>query len=70
MLPKIAEHLGLDCSSNDTLWKDKALIELNLAVIHSFKSQGVRLIDHHSMTKYFMKFMEDEQKCQRPVHAD
>lgn len=70
MLPVIAEHLGLDCSSNDTLWKDKALIELNLAVLHSFKSQGVRLIDHHSMTEYFMEFMEDEQKCQRPVHAD
>lgn len=70
MLPTIAERLGLDCSSNDTLWKDQALIELNIAVLHSFKSQGVRLIDHHSMTEYFMEFMEDEQKCQRQVHAD
>ena len=70
MLPIIAEKMGLDCSSNDTLWKDRALIELNHAVLHSFKSQGVRLIDHHSMTDYFMEFMADEQKCQRPVHAD
>ncbi|MEL7523377.1 MAG: nitric oxide synthase oxygenase, partial [Cyanobacteria bacterium J06553_1] len=38
--------------------------------LHSFKTQGVRLIDHHSMTDYFMEFMEAEAKCQRPVHAD
>ena len=70
MLPTIAEKMGLDCSSNDTLWKDRALIELNVAVLHSFKEQGVRLIDHHSMTDYFMEFMEEEKKCQRPIHAD
>ncbi|MEL6580585.1 MAG: nitric oxide synthase oxygenase [Cyanobacteria bacterium J06621_12] len=70
MLPKIGDRLKLDRSSHDTLWKDRALIELNLAVLHSFKTQGVRLIDHHSMTDYFMEFMEAEAKCQRPVHAD
>ena len=70
MLPIVAQKMGLDCSTNDTLWQDRALIELNIAVLHSFKSQGVRLIDHHSMTDYFMQFMADEKKCQRPVHAD
>ena len=70
MLPVIAEKMGLDCSSNDTLWKDFAIAELNLAVVHSFKKHGVRLIDHHTMTDYFMQFMADEQQCQRPVHAD
>ena len=70
MLPVIAEKMGLDRSSNDSLWKDFAIAELNLAVIHSFKKHGVRLIDHHTMTDYFMQFMADEQKCQRPVHAD
>jgi nitric-oxide synthase, bacterial len=70
MLPEIGDRLGLDCSSNDTLWRDQALIELNIAVLHSFKQQGVRLIDHHTMTDYFMQFMEEEQKCQRPVLGD
>ena len=70
MLPIIAKKMDLDCTSNDTLWKDRAVIELNIAVLHSFKSQGVRLIDHHSMTEYFMEFMAEEQKCQRPIHAD
>ncbi|MGV2829624.1 nitric oxide synthase oxygenase [Myxosarcina sp. GI1(2024)] len=70
MLPTIAEKMGLDCSSNDTLWKDFAIAELNLAVVHSFKKHGVRLIDHHTMTDYFMQFMADEQRSLRPVHAD
>lgn len=70
MLPVIAKKMGLDCSSNDSLWKDFAIAELNLAVVHSFKKHGVRLIDHHTMTDYFMQFMADEQRSSRPVHAD
>ena len=70
MLPEISDRLGLDRSSNDTLWKDRAAIELNVAVLHSFKQQGVRLIDHHTMTDYFMQFKADEEKCQRNVYAD
>ena len=70
MLPEISDRLGLNRSSNDTLWKDRAAIELNIAVLHSFKQQGVRLIDHHTMTDYFMQFKSDEEKCQRTVYAD
>lgn len=70
MLPTIAEKMGLDCSSNETLWKDSALVELNIAVVYSYKKHGVRLMDHHTMTEYFMQFLEDEKKCQRPVYAD
>src|SRR5688500_10344596 len=36
MLPTIARRLGLDTSSNRSLWKDRALVELNLAVLWSF----------------------------------
>ena len=36
-LPLIAEKMGLDIKSNSSLWKDKALIELNYAVISSFQ---------------------------------
>ena len=70
MLPVIAKRMDLDCSSNDTLWKDRASIELNIAVLHSFKSKGVRLIDRYSMTDYFMEFRSDEKKCGRAVYAD
>ena len=38
MLPIIAEKIGLDCSETMTLWKDLALVELNVAVLHSYKN--------------------------------
>ena len=35
-LREIAAHLGLSTATDRNLWKDKALTELNLAVLHSF----------------------------------
>nr|WP_256376200.1 nitric oxide synthase oxygenase [Dolichospermum sp. UHCC 0259] len=70
MLPTIAKRIGLDCSQNMTLWKDLALIELNIAVLHSYKQRGVRIVDHHTLTDSFMSFAENEHRCGRPVQAD
>lgn len=70
MLPTIAKRMELDCSHNMTLWKDAALVELNMAVLHSYKKHGVRIVDHHTMTDYFMRFAENELLCGRPVQAD
>ena len=39
LLPAVAEMMDLDTSRNGTLWKDKALVELNVAVLHSFKNK-------------------------------
>lgn len=36
-LPSIAEKMGLDIKSSSSLWKDKALIELNHAILYSFQ---------------------------------
>jgi nitric oxide synthase oxygenase domain/subunit len=33
----IAEKMELNTSSNASLWKDRALVELNLAVMYSFQ---------------------------------
>lgn len=70
MLPEIARRMGLDTEYSYTLWKDAALLELNIAVLHSFKSSGVRMMDHHSLSEFFLKFDKDESACQREVHAD
>ena len=70
MLPLIAQKMELDMSDGSTLWKDSALVELNIAVVYSYKKQGVRLLDHHTVGDYFMKFMQEEQQCQRSVYAD
>lgn len=37
LLQLVAKKMGLDTSSPTTLWKDRAVLELNAAVLHSFK---------------------------------
>jgi nitric-oxide synthase len=38
VLEKVAAIMGLDTERNTSLWKDKALVELNTAVLHSYKN--------------------------------
>ena len=67
MLPKVAEIVGLDTKSNSTLWKDRALVELNLAVLHSFKEDGVSIVDHHTASQQFKLFEQLENEMERQV---
>lgn len=69
-LPVIAEKLGLDTTSDKTFWKDRALVELNHAVYHSFREDGVRLVDHHTASRQFMSFCRREADAGRTVMAD
>ena len=39
----IADRLGLDTTSDRTLWRDRAVVELNRAVVHSFDAAGVTI---------------------------
>lgn len=68
-LPIIAKSMGLDVSSNLTLWKDRALVELNEAVIYSYKKNKVSIVDHHTASEQFRLFCEQEQQQQREVNA-
>ncbi|MEK3936589.1 nitric oxide synthase oxygenase [Sporosarcina sp. FSL W7-1349] len=67
LLPKVAELMGLDTRSNRSLWKDKALVELNIAVLHSYQKAGVTLVDHHTAAKQFQSFEKRERECGRAV---
>jgi len=69
LLPEVARRLRLDTSRPATLWKDRALVELNRAVLHSFNKAKVRIIDHHSATASHLRFEEDESKAGRPVQG-
>jgi nitric-oxide synthase len=69
LLPRVAEALGLDRSSERTLWRDRALLELNEAVLHSYAAEGVKLVDHHTASEEFMRFLEREQQLGREVSA-
>lgn len=70
LLPQVASLMKLDQSSNATLWKDKALVELNVAVLHSFKLAGVSIVDHHTAADQFKLFETVENKHQRSVTGD
>jgi nitric-oxide synthase len=69
LLPEVARRLGIPRGRPSTLWKDRALVELNRAVLHSFQQAGVRLIDHHSAAQSHLAFEEAEAKAGRKVHG-
>ncbi|MCW0212943.1 MAG: nitric oxide synthase oxygenase [Pseudonocardia sp.] len=70
MLPTIAERMGLDTSSPRTLWKDRALVELVLAVHHSFDRAGVTMADHHTESERFLTHLDREERAGRQCPAD
>lgn len=67
LLPEIATIMELDTSLNRSLWIDKSLVELNIAVLHSFNESGVTLVDHHTAAKQFKSFESNERKAGRNV---
>lgn len=67
LLPAVADLMGLDTKSNRSLWKDKALVELNIAVLESFAEAGVTIVDHHTAAKQFKSFERKEEVAGRAV---
>ena len=67
MLPAVANRMGLNTKSNASLWKDRALLELNAAVLYSYKKDGVSIVDHHTAAQQFKKFEEMEKEVGRDV---
>jgi nitric-oxide synthase, bacterial len=66
----VAERLGLDMSSEQTLWRDRAVIEINRAVLHSFNAAGVTITDHHTESQRFLTHLDKEEKAGRSCPAD
>uniref|UniRef100_A0A8C7UQL0 Nitric oxide synthase n=1 Tax=Oncorhynchus mykiss TaxID=8022 RepID=A0A8C7UQL0_ONCMY len=60
ILEEVASLMALDTRKTSSLWKDQALVEINIAVLYSFQSSKVTIVDHHSATESFMKHMENE----------
>lgn len=67
LLSKVAKILDLDTKRNSTLWKDRALVELNIAVLYSYKKNGVSIVDHHSAAQQFLQFEKQEATCGRQL---
>jgi nitric-oxide synthase, bacterial len=69
-LPVVARHIGLDTASDHTLWKDKALTELNISVISSFLAAGVTITDHHTESGRFIRHLIREERAGRVCPAE
>lgn len=67
LLEKVAEAFEFDTLKNNSFNKDRALLELNYAVYHSFKAHGVSIVDHLTASKQFEMFEKNEEKHQRQV---
>lgn len=70
LLPLVAAHMAIDTSYDSTLWKDRALVELNRAVLYSFQQAEVHLVDHHTVTRQFVTHEDRERRKGYPVSAD
>uniref|UniRef100_A0A8C5X3N7 nitric-oxide synthase (NADPH) n=1 Tax=Malurus cyaneus samueli TaxID=2593467 RepID=A0A8C5X3N7_9PASS len=70
ILEQVAKKMNLDMRKTSSLWKDQALVEINIAVLYSFQSDKVTIVDHHSATESFIKHMENEYRCRGGCPAD
>jgi len=70
VLPDVAEALGLDVTSNRSLWRDRAMVELNRSVLHSFDEAGITIGDHHALGEQFEAFCQSESRKGRDVKGD
>ena len=70
LLRTVAARMGLSTGSDQNLWKDRALTELNHAVLHSFAAAGVTITDHHTESVRFLQHIEREERHGRGCPAD
>nr|QCX35683.1 Nitric Oxide Synthase 1b [Octopus bimaculoides] len=66
----IGKRMNLDINRDSSLWKDRVLVETNLAILHSFQSHHVTISDHHTAAESFMKHFENEQRLRNGCPAD
>ncbi|WP_405138205.1 nitric oxide synthase oxygenase [Nocardia sp. NBC_01388] len=70
MLPAIADAMGLDRSTERTLWRDQALVELSRAILHSYRQSRVHLVDHHTVARQFLDHVDRERIAGRSCPTD
>jgi len=70
LVPTVADRMGLDTSDEATLWRDQAMVEINRAVLHSFRANGVSITDHHTESRRFLAHLESEERAGRSCPAD
>ena len=67
VLPEVACRMGIWEKKESSLWRDRALVEVNRAVLYSYQKAGVRMVDHHTVSDLHVQFEEQEKAAGRPV---
>ncbi|XP_066546931.1 nitric oxide synthase 3 isoform X2 [Amia ocellicauda] len=70
ILEEVGRRMGLDTRKTSSLWKDKAMVEINIAVLHSYQQAKVTIVDHHAATESFMKHLDNEYRARGGCPAD
>uniref|UniRef100_A0A8C5JFF3 Nitric oxide synthase n=1 Tax=Junco hyemalis TaxID=40217 RepID=A0A8C5JFF3_JUNHY len=70
VLKEVGRRMGLETNKLSSLWKDRAVVEINVAVLHSFQKQNVTIMDHHSASESFLKYMQSEYRARGGCPAD
>ncbi|KAK3607684.1 hypothetical protein CHS0354_010673 [Potamilus streckersoni] len=84
ILETVAQKMQLDTRKNSSLWKDIALVEINVAVLYSYQmhddhcgrftlrinAKGVTIMDHHTAAESFMSHLENEQRLRGGCPSD
>jgi len=70
LLPIVADRMDPSMRSKDPFWRDRALVELCAAVLHSFRQAGVTIVDHHAASRQFMDHLAEEKEQGRIVPGD
>jgi sulfite reductase alpha subunit-like flavoprotein/nitric oxide synthase oxygenase domain/subunit len=66
----IAKVLKLDTSSEQTLWRDRVALELNVAILYSFQKAKVIMVDHQTASRQFLAHDLREKKTGRECPGD
>ncbi|MBN4004697.1 nitric oxide synthase oxygenase [Nostoc sp. LPT] len=69
-MEEIAKVLNLDISSEQTLWRDRVALELNVAILHSFQKAKVTMVDHQSASRQYLAHDLREKRAGRECPAD
>ncbi|XP_055861578.1 nitric oxide synthase-like isoform X2 [Biomphalaria glabrata] len=70
LLEPIADKLELDTTTTASLWKDRVLVEVNIAVLYSYQCAGVTISDHHEASESFIRHIKNEQKLRGGCPGD
>jgi len=66
---RVAAVMGLDTTTEQTLWRDEAWLALNRAVLWSFQEHRVSMVDHHTASQQFLAHDLREKRAGRECPA-